>query len=425
MIEQRFETSATPHITVTECLDNLVVRGSEERRVTMRVQGDTDDVTLERAGETFTLQVRADCFLTCPPDTTIAVESVRGNLQVEEVKGPVTAGTAHGNVDLSAVGPTALEQVSGNLRVRQAQGDLRAQTVKGNARVHQVEGSLSLDHVDGNLEAAGLQGGLVAEQVRGNVRLGPPFSPGMTYRLNIHGNLTLSLPAESSLRLSLQAGGNLVSHVPGLVLEKTNGETTGALGAGEAILEAQAKGNVSLRLPEWGEGMAAEAPFGAGWGWPWEEGPAAGIPFDFVADLEGLEEQIETRIGEAMAEMNARLEESLGRISDERLREQARRQAERAMERARRAAERATERARRRAERESERVRREADQDAERSRMWAERAERRWQRASGSRPRPKSEPVTDEERMRILRMVEEGKVTPEQAADLLAAMEGR
>ena len=425
MIEQRFETSAAPHIAVTECLENLVVRGSEERRVTMRIEGDTDDVTLERAGETFTIQVRTDCFLTCPPDTTIAVESVRGNVQVEEIKGPVTAGTAHGNVELSAVGPTALEQVSGNLRVRRAQGDLRVQTVKGNAEIRQVEGSLSLDRVDGNLEAVGLQGGLVAEQVRGNVRLGPPFSPGMAYRLSSHGNLTFSLPAESSLRLSLQARGNLVSHVPNLVLEKTNGEATGTLGAGEASLEAQAKGNITLRLPEWGEGMAAEAPFGAGSGWPWEEGPAAGIPFDFMADVEGLEEQIEARISEAMADMNAHLEESLSRIGDERLREQARRQAERAAERARRAAERATERVRRRVEREGERVRQKAEQDAERSRMWAERAERRWQRASGERPRPKPEPVTDEERMRILRMVEEGKITPQQAADLLAAMEGR
>ena len=425
MIEQRFETSATPHITVTECLGNLVVRGSEERRVTMRVLSDTGDATLERAGETFTLQARTDCFLTCPPDTTITVESVGGNLQVEEVTGPVTAGTAHGNVDLSAVGPTALEQVFGSLRVRQVQGDLRVQAVKGNAQVYQVEGSLSLDRVDGNLEAAGLQGGLAAEQVRGNARLGPPFSPGMTYRLNSHGNLTLPLPAESSLRLSLRARGDVVSNVPGLVLEEVEGETTGVLGAGEASLEAQAKGNVTLRPFERGEGSAAEALFGGGWGWPWEEGPAAGLPFDFMADVEGLEEQIQARIGEAMAEMNARLEESLGRISDERLREQARRQAERAMERARRAAERATERARRTAEREGERVRRKAEQDAERSRMWAERAERRWQRASGSRPRPKSEPITDEERMRVLHMVEEGKVTPEQAADLLAAMEGR
>jgi len=33
--------------------------------------------------------------------------------------------------------------------------------------------------------------------------------------------------------------------------------------------------------------------------------------------------------------------------------------------------------------------------------------------------------MSDEERMRVLRLVEEGKISPDQAADLLAAMEGR
>jgi len=32
---------------------------------------------------------------------------------------------------------------------------------------------------------------------------------------------------------------------------------------------------------------------------------------------------------------------------------------------------------------------------------------------------------TDEERLRVLRLVEQGKITPDQAADLLAALEGR
>jgi hypothetical protein len=111
-----------------------------------------------------------------------------------------------------------------------------------------------------------------------------------------------------------------------------------------------------------------------------------------------------------MVEMETRLEESLGRIDSE----QIHLQVERAREQALRTAGRAAERARQTAERE-----------AERARLRAERAERRWQRASGRRPRPKREPVTDEERMRVLRMVEEGRLSPEQAADLLAALEGR
>jgi dTMP kinase len=115
-------------------------------------------------------------------------------------------------------------------------------------------------------------------------------------------------------------------------------------------------------------------------------------------------------VAEAMTEMEARLAESLGRIDSEEIRLQA----EQASERALRAAGRAAEQARR-----------VADREAERARLRAERAERRWRRASGRRPRSRQEPATDEERMRVLRLVEEGRVTPEQAADLLAALEGR
>jgi hypothetical protein len=387
MFEQTFDTSATPHITVTECLGNLVVRGTEERQMTLRLQGEADDAALEREGETFTLETRANCFLTCPPATTLTVGAAKGNLKIQQVEGPVTIDAVHGNATLRDVGPVAVEQTWGNLSVRQVAGSVSAQTVRGNARVRQVEGSLSLGQVGGNLTAEGLQGGLAAEQVRGSVRLGPPFSPGSAYRLKADGNLTVRLPADASLRLALRAGDRVSSSVFGLTLEEADGETRGVLGGGEASLEAQVGGSVSLRTLE-------------------PEGAAEGLPFDFVADLEGLGAQIEAHMTQAMSEMEARLAESLGRIDSEEIRHRA----EQATERALRAAGRAAERA--------------ADREAERARLRAERAERRWRRASGRR-RPRQEPATDEERMRVLRLVEEGRVTPEQAADLLAALEGR
>ena len=422
MFEQTVETSATPHVTVTECLGNLVVRGTEEQQITVRVECEAEDVVLERTGESFTLTAPDDCFLTCPPATTLTVGTVQENLVVEEVKGPVTVGTTRGNVNLSAVGPAALEQTYGNLHVRQVTGGLQVQVTRGNAWVHQVEGALRLNTVRGNLAAAGLVGGLVAEQVRGNVRLGPPFSPGQTYQLSSNGNLALHLPADASLRLALRTRGGVYPDVPGLTLEKTEGEIRGTLGAGEASLEAQVGGNVYLGPVE-AEGELEEE-----------------MEFDFAPHLEELGAQIEARVAEAMEELEERLEEELGRIDDEEIsrrvervtarateqaRQKAERMAERIAERARRTAERATERARWEAGREAERARREAERAAERTRLQTERAERRWQRASGQRPRPEREPATDEERLRVLRMVEEGKVSPEQAAELLTALEGR
>jgi hypothetical protein len=388
MFEKTFETSATPHVTVTECLGNLVVRGSEEQRIALHVQGGAEDVLLEREGETLTLSSRAACFLTLPPGTTLTVSAVQGNLKVEGMNGTLAIGTVHGNANLRAVGPSDLKQVFGNLRAHQVSGDMRGRAIRGNVRIYQVEDGLSLGQVDGSLVTRGLHGGLEVERISGNARLGPPFSPGMIYRLNADGSLTVRLTPAASLHLTLRAGGPIRSQIPDLTLEETGEETRGTLGAGEASLEAQVRGRISLTPLE----------------------PEEGPPFDFLADLERLGAQIEASIATAMAEMETHLEESLSRIDDQGLRQRVEREAEGAL----RKTERAAAQARRRAERE-----------AERARLRAERAERRWRRATGQRVHPPQEQTTNEERMRVLRLVEEGKVTPEQAADLLDALEGR
>ena len=391
MFKQIFETATTPHITVNECRGNLVVQGTEGRQVDLRLQGEADHVTLEQEGDTFVITAPAGCHITCPEDTVLTVGAARGNLKVEGVEGQINVETVYGNATLRAVGPAVLGQTFGGLRVRRATGDLQAKVTRGDARIRHLAGSLSIERVDGNLTVDGLEGELNAE-VQGNVRLGALFSPGQTHRVKANGNMAVYVPVEAGLSLFIQTDGNVRSSLPGLILEETDDGLQGVLGNGEATLEARAKGNVSLRL------MSSEEDVDE-------------IPLDFVADLEGIGGQIEARISEAMAQMEVRLEESLGRIDSEQFRLDMERVKEQAM---------------RRTEKAAERARQVAEREAERARMRAERAERRWRRASGQKERrPKREPATDEERMRVLRMVEDGKLTPEQAAELLAALEGR
>ena len=429
MFERTIETLAAPQVTVSECQGNLVIQGTDEQQLTVRLRdGDESDVTLEQDGDSFSVTSRVDCLLTCPLDTVLTVGTVEGNLKVKEVEGKLEVEAVQGNAVLRGVGPTSLAHVDGNLDARQVIGDLGAQTVKGNAQVYDVEGSLSLDRVSGNTRAYqvgdalsldkaegnvrvrdvegssslgqvsgnlvsdGLQGGLSAERISGNVRLGPPYPPNATYQLNASGNLRLYLPADASLSLGLAVSGGVRSHIPGLALEEKDGETRGTIGEGEANLEAQVSGHATLS--------------------PWEpEDVTAGdVPFDVGADLEGFGLAIESRIAEAMAGLETRLQESLGRVDSDQVRFQM---------------ERATEKTLRAAEKAAEKMRQKAEREAERARIRAERAERRWQRVSGQKARPRREAVSSEEQLRILRMVEEGKITPEQAADLLAALNGR
>jgi len=430
MFEQTIETSGTPHITITKCAKNLLVQGKDGAQVTIRVDGEATDLTLEQEGETLTISAKEDCEIACPAGSTLTVQACHGNAKIDGVAGTLALETVHGNLTFKDVGPTEFTRVDGNLYVRDVGGILRGKAVGGNARVRDVEGACALEKINGNLHARDVdgdlqtetvggnahiddvrgqfavkkvggnltfdevQGGVTAEQVGGNARVKPPFAPGTAYRIGAGGNVDIHLPDEANLSLALRAGGGVRSKIAGLTLERANGEMRGVLGDGAASLEAQAGGSITLR----GRGAAHEAP--------------GEFEFDmnFLDDLEDIGPMIETRVGEAMAKLEIRLEQGLGQIDGDKLRLKI----ERAAEKSARAAERA-----------AEEVRRAAEREAQKARMRAERSQRRWERTSGQKSRPRTEPVSEEEQLRVLRMVEQGKITPEQAADLLEAMKGR
>jgi hypothetical protein len=392
MFKRTIKMTEVPHITLTECLGDLVVRGTAIDQIEVQLQGTADDATVEQDDGDVTLACRAGCILICPQESTLAIHTLRGDLKVRGVVGSIRAGTVNGDVVLRDVGPVVLESVYGDLIAREVEGDLTLEMLQGDGRVREVAGLVTIEQVGGDLRAKGLHAGLEAGQVGADVRLGPPFSPGATYQVQAGSDLRVDVPAGASLRLVLQAGGHVRSHVAELALDEAGDTTEGILGDGEALLEARVGGHVYLR-PDDGGSVSSED-----------------LEFDLAADLEGLGSLIELRISEAMADMQARLEESLGQVGSEAFR---------------RRIEQAAEKARWKTQRAADQMRLQMEREAERARLQAERAERRWRRVSG-RQAPTREPaVSDEERMRVLRLVERGKITPEEAADLLAALEGR
>jgi hypothetical protein len=109
-------------------------------------------------------------------------------------------------------------------------------------------------------------------------------------------------------------------------------------------------------------------------------------------------------------------------------------ESEQIIERARASNERATAQAQERMRRTQEKLERKLEAARRRSEMKAQAAERRAQ-FHGRRswnvewpttpPAPPKEPVSDEERLMILRMLEQKKITLEEAEELLSALEGK
>jgi hypothetical protein len=380
---QSFDTSDAPHLTVARCGGNLSIVGTDQRKVA--VLGDENQIKVERQGESFTVTTNGDCDIHCPPGASVTLRQVGGNLSVLGLSGPLAIESASGDVTLRDIGPATLRQARGDLEVRGVKGELKIESVSGDAKVRQVSGAVELKSVQGDLAARDLDGGAMVEHVSGDISLSTVLAKGMKYHFQASGDISAKVEVDTGARLTL-TGSEVHCRLPLQTTEHTASRIVGTLGDGSAELTLQASGDLSVT-------ERSET-----WGWAGEE--------QWESAMESWSQQFEAQ----MADMQRKLEERLAGIPYVNSEKVARR-AQEAAERARRQAQRAAERAQARAER------------AARKHEHRGHAVR-WSWSPPQPSKPPAEPVSDTERMAILKMVADKKITADEASRLLAALEG-
>lgn len=410
MSERIFDTSPTPHITIEMCGGDLSLAAADAPQVLVDLSRDDGDI--QREGETLRIRSGGDCKITCPPGASITIEQVGGDLSVQDVKGTLAVRSAGGDVSLRGAGVVTIQSAAGDVSARDIAGDLRIEAIRGDLEVRRVAGQFIAANVGGDLSARALGRGFDISAAC-DVSLEADIQAGETYRARAGCDLTLRVPYDASARFKLSAGGEIGRRIELSEWQGNSHTGQGAMGKGEAEVELVAGGDLML-LPARSKGD-----------------DVFGFNFDAIDSQIGAKmEQFERDLDAKMAKLNeqiarmaavgaADLEVRLSRASTERVT----RHAERAAEHARRQAEHAAERARRQAERAAERARRRA----ERSSRWHAahiHVDIPPRAARPSAPSKPAAPVTEAERLMILRMLEERKISVEEAGRLLDALEG-
>jgi hypothetical protein len=424
-MEKQFVTTGdSPNVTI-EAHGELTLKGWDEARVQVKNSA-AEHITIEQEGDDILVRCLSNCSVRVPEAATVHLRMAMGQVTVKNVEGGLTVDQTGGDLVLKSVGPTELGEVKGSLVAKNVFGDLQVDAVRGNATVRDVQGDCSLDQVNGNLQLDDVDGEASAD-VSGNVLLRFDPLPGNDYHFSAKGNLQLSLPKDASAKISAQAQGQIIIKLPGVDLNEHTAETKEfTLGDGDANIELSASGNVQVfsQTPDWEMGDFGEdmAEMGERFGRMGE---------DFGRMGEDIGTQVAAQIEAQMEAMAAQLEAKMAALSvslgtmgmnDE--------QRQRIEERAREASERAAARA-------EEKMRLAQERLARKMEAHQRRAEQRAVKHSMPRPpmapmppmpfRSKSvnEPVSEDERMTVLRMLEQNKITLEQADQLLAALEGK
>jgi hypothetical protein len=445
---QVVECGEAPLVRVTVAGD-LRVGGWERSEVAAEgVEAGNGAVWLDDDG-TVHVESDGDLRLRVPYGARLSVDAVGGDARVAEVHGEVELATVGGDLVLRGVGPATLDEVGGDLSARDLAGsltvsqvgaDLSAGGIAGDVTVGRVGADLAVRDVEGALTVDAVGADASIRRVTGSVvvvagsdaRLALEPVPGESYRVSAGAGIRCVVAPDSHADVWIQSGAGVRVDTPELQM-KPDSSTTAAqfrLGDGGPEIRLTSGGTVAFLAREGGSGVEEEAGYQFG-----EE---------FAAMAEELARHIEQRVHGATEAMNARMARlsvqlpgmlgaaGLSPEEAERIAERAQREIERAAERAeQRAAE-----AIRRAEQKLHSAQRKAERHARRAERHAERHPRSWGGGPGG-PRgwvappprppraPEPPPVSEEERLSILRMLQEKKITVDQAETLLAALEGR
>ena len=433
MYQKRISTSESPRIEVTACQGDLVIAAWDNAEVLIEVESE-EVLTVEEREDAVALVSNCDCSLTVPAGASLVVIQAQGDISMQGVRGTVEATTVQGDAQFQdGTASTSLSTVQGDLMVERWAAAVSAGTVRGDARVRQVDGPVEFGTVGGDLLAEKINGPLSARsvagdaylrqlngmlylsdvgadlvgrawtagadvaQVGGDVSLKTVFAGPFTYEIQAQGNLVARALPGSSATFTLQTAKGQI-RAKGVTGEMTEeGQWKGAIENGEAQVTLTSKhGNVLLKT--------------VGAGNEDQERDAFAI---LAADLGRLGAEAGVAAQELAWRIQQRVADKLATIDLEaiarREAEKARRQAEREVAKAQRMAE----KTRRKAERAQEKAQRKV-------RMHVERDTGRGRRRTTGRGQASSE----EERLAVLKMLAEGKISTQEAETLLQALEG-
>lgn len=378
---EKLDLGLSPHLRVT-CNGNLEIRGSD--RDDTRIEGHTINLEVDEAENIATVNSSGNTTIRVPENASIELLEVVGNLHLKGINGPVVLESIRGSCYARRMGALTINTMFGEARLRDINGEIVVGSVDGGITLQDLKAPCSIGNVVGDLLGRNFANNLSVENVTGDIAIRTAILPESTFSLSCDGGVTIRVQAESSVRFQVPSEVPVQAGSDVQVLDE-EGQQVFVLGDGEALVNVLSAREVTIKSQAIHDDEATYT-YSFSLGRELSQGIA-----DMTADLEAQFSVLESSLAE--------------NISD-----RVRRHVEKRLD----IAKRQVEAAKRRVEYETERTQKYADRGSGLGFSID------FDAATKSR-----DPVSEEERLLILKMLEEGKVSVQEAEELLSVLEGK
>ncbi len=364
-MSRMISAGSSPKIVIDRIGGDVSVVGWDGNEVL--VKADDDELMVEQNGDEVRISCEDDVSLRLPKGSSLTFTRIGGDAAIRGVNGDIAIREISGDLSMREVGSVSIESIHSDFSGRGMRGNLDIKKADGDVSIRDIDGSVNIETVADDLALRGARGDIQVNVAEDVVVYLEPRDDGQ-YFVTAGDDILLVMPPSANALVTMQ-GDDIDVQWHGI--EQTPGvtERVVTLGTGAARIVLKAGGDVRLT----DRANAAESAD--------EFGNFAGLNFDWSGFGDRISRQVEQ----------------------------------------------ATARASKRAEEAARRVERHAERHA---RRWTGRVTfgPSWDVGPKGVPTPpgppRPEPVSDDERLAILKMLQEKKITAEQAEQLLKALEG-
>lgn len=392
-------TDVRTGIVVETIGGDLRVRGHSGSELLL--EGDNPDVSMQNADGPLIIHCGGDCDIRMPEHLSLKVGTVGGDAKITNLESSIMVSNVGSDLVLRhIVGNVTVENVGGDFVAKHIEGDLTVGNVGSDVEIQGVEGEVLLDQVGSDAVLKEIGGSCRCGQVGSDILVAIDFERGNSYHFQAGGEVACVVGAETDAIFVLPRGIEVEMDEDSIdaVVQLQSGNQRIVLGEDgpEVFVQSNAFTLTGSRRQR-GFQFEFDAQFGD-------------LERQLNESLSGLGQMLEKRTQEAIDHATAFAKDFGSRISgrgragmEERIERQA-------------------ERAKRHAERHSERMQRHAERHMDRAHRHAERMQRYTRRRDDEGGWA---PVSNEERLVILKMLQEGKISVEEAETLLRTLEGK
>jgi hypothetical protein len=217
MRQQSLSVSPAPNVVIESIPGDLRVAGWDRSEIMVKTDGDA--LQISAGTDPIVISCDEDLILYVPRGANVKVEKVAGDAILQALNGPVTLGLVAGDLTMNDLGPVTMGDVAGDASLRNI-GALNAETISGDFTLRGGHGICAVDNVGGDGSIRDVDGMLTIESVGSDL-----------YVRNVRGAVTVKAGADVAF---------YVSPVPGQIYDVTAGD--------DLIVRLSPEANVKLHL---------------------------------------------------------------------------------------------------------------------------------------------------------------------------------